>query len=159
MVQTILEQEIKPVLMGQDPAFPKKIRADLWRTLEYQGMQGITQIALSAVDIAIWDILGKAAGLPVYKMLGAYRDRMPALSRQTLGREIGVMVGVAAMPGTRAHQHDRLRSMTARHPGRLGPRCCGDLSFPSGPRGIGHLYQGAAGAHEEWECGAPSPDM
>src|SRR5580704_17413707 len=78
VVKTILEQEVKPVLMGQDPAFPKKIRADLWRNFEYQGMQGITQIALSAVDIAVWDILGKAAGLPVYKMLGAYRDRMPA---------------------------------------------------------------------------------
>jgi len=78
VVQTILEEEIKPVLIGQDPAFPKKIRADLWRALEYQGMQGITQFALSAVDIAVWDILGKAAGMPVYKMLGAVRDRMPA---------------------------------------------------------------------------------
>src|SRR5437868_13085309 len=77
VVQTILEQEIKPVLMGQDPAFPKKIRADLWRALEYQGVQGVTQFAMSVVDIAVWDILGKAAGLPVYKMLGAVRDRMP----------------------------------------------------------------------------------
>ena len=78
VVQTILEQEIKPVLMGQDPAFPKKIRADLWRALEYQGVQGVTQFAMSVVDIAVWDILGKAAGMPVYKMLGAFRDRMPA---------------------------------------------------------------------------------
>src|SRR5215471_10314762 len=36
VVQSILENEIKPVLMGKDPAFPKKIRADLWRALEYQ---------------------------------------------------------------------------------------------------------------------------
>ena len=64
--------------MGQDPAFPKKIRADLWRALEYQGVQGVTQFAMSVVDIAVWDILGKAAGMPVYKMLGAVRDRMPA---------------------------------------------------------------------------------
>jgi L-alanine-DL-glutamate epimerase-like enolase superfamily enzyme len=78
VVQTILEQEIKPVLIGQDPAFPKKIRALLWRALEYQGVQGVTQFAMSAVDIALWDILGKAAGMPVYKMLGAMRDRMPA---------------------------------------------------------------------------------
>ena len=78
VVQTILEQEIKPVLLGQDPAFPKKIRADLWRALEYQGVQGVTQFAMSVVDIALWDILGKAAGLPVYKLLGAYRDRIPA---------------------------------------------------------------------------------
>jgi L-alanine-DL-glutamate epimerase-like enolase superfamily enzyme len=59
------------------PAFPKKIRADLWRALEYQGVQGVTQFAMSLVDIAVWDILGKAAGLAVYKMLGAVRDRMP----------------------------------------------------------------------------------
>jgi L-alanine-DL-glutamate epimerase-like enolase superfamily enzyme len=80
VVQTILEYEIKPVLIGKDPAFPKGIRADLWRALEYQGVQGVTQFAMSVVDIAIWDILGKAAGLPVYKMLGAYRDRIPAYS-------------------------------------------------------------------------------
>ena len=78
VVQTILEYEIKPLIIGQDPAFPKKIRADLWRALEYQGVQGVTQFAMSLVDIAVWDILGKAAGLPVYKLLGAYRDRMPA---------------------------------------------------------------------------------
>ena len=78
VLQTILEHEVKPVLIGQDPAFPKRIRADLWRALEYQGMQGITQFALSVADIAVWDILGKAAGMPVYKMLGAVRDRMPA---------------------------------------------------------------------------------
>ena len=78
VVQTILEYEAKPVLIGQDPAFPKKIRADLWRALEYQGVQGVTQFAMSVVDIAVWDILGKAARLPVYKMLGAVRDRMPA---------------------------------------------------------------------------------
>ena len=78
VVQTILEHEIKPLLLGKDPAFPKGIRADMWRALEYQGVQGVTQFAMSLVDIAVWDILGKAAGLPVYKMLGAMRDRMPA---------------------------------------------------------------------------------
>src|SRR5207248_340376 len=59
------------------PGVSKKIRADLWRALEYQGVQGVTQFAMSLVDIAVWDILGKAAGLPVYKMLGAVRDRIP----------------------------------------------------------------------------------
>src|SRR4029079_13685376 len=33
VLQTILEHEVKPVLVGQDPSFPKKIRADLWRAL------------------------------------------------------------------------------------------------------------------------------
>ncbi len=80
VVRAILEEEIKPVLIGKDPAFPRRIRADLWKALEYQGVGGATQFAIAAVDIAIWDILGKNANLPVYKMLGAYRDRMPVYS-------------------------------------------------------------------------------
>jgi len=80
VVQAILEQEIRPVLIGQDPSFPRRIRADLWKALEYQGVGGVTQFAIGAVDIAVWDILGKHAGMPVYKMLGAYRDRMPVYS-------------------------------------------------------------------------------
>jgi L-alanine-DL-glutamate epimerase-like enolase superfamily enzyme len=80
VVETILQQEIKPVLLGQDPAFPRRIRAELWKALEYNGVGGVMQFAIAAVDIAVWDILGKSAGLPVYKMLGAYRDRMPVYS-------------------------------------------------------------------------------
>ncbi len=80
VVQTVLEEEVKSVLVGKDPAFPRRIRADLWKALEYQGVGGATQFAIAAVDIAIWDILGKSANLPVYKMLGAYRDRLPVYS-------------------------------------------------------------------------------
>jgi len=80
VVDTILREEVRPVLVGKDPAFPKRLRADLWKALEYHGVQGVAQFAMAAADIAIWDILGKAAGLPVYRMLGAYADRMPAYS-------------------------------------------------------------------------------
>ena len=80
VVQTILEQEVKPVILGMDPAFPRRIRAELWKALEYNGVGGVVQFAIAAADIAVWDILGKSAGLLVYKMLGAYRDRMPVYS-------------------------------------------------------------------------------
>ncbi|HKA01381.1 MAG TPA: mandelate racemase/muconate lactonizing enzyme family protein [Candidatus Solibacter sp.] len=80
VVQTILEQEVKPVIIGQDPAFPRRIRAELWKALEYNGVTGVVQFAIAAADIAVWDILGKSAGMPVYKMLGAYRDRIPVYS-------------------------------------------------------------------------------
>ncbi len=79
-LRALLEEEVKPLILNQDPAFPKKIRADLHRGLQYQGLTGITQFAIAATDIAVWDILGKHAGLPVWKMLGAYRDRMPVYS-------------------------------------------------------------------------------
>ncbi len=78
VVDTILHEELKPVLVGKDPAFPKRLRVEMWKAMEYHGAEGVATFATAAVDIALWDILGKAAGLPVYKMLGAYRERMPS---------------------------------------------------------------------------------
>jgi L-alanine-DL-glutamate epimerase-like enolase superfamily enzyme len=80
VLQRILQEEVAPVLVGQDPAFPKRLRSDLWKALEYSGVQGVTQFAIASAEVAIWDILGKAAGLPVYKMLGAYADKVPVYS-------------------------------------------------------------------------------
>ena len=42
VVQTILEHEIKPILVGEDPAFPRRIRADLWKALEYYGVGAVS---------------------------------------------------------------------------------------------------------------------
>ena len=77
-VRTILEKECAPLLIGQDPAMTRKIRADLWRALDYHSVQGITHFAVSAVDIALWDIVGKSLDTPVYRLLGPARDRIAA---------------------------------------------------------------------------------
>jgi L-alanine-DL-glutamate epimerase-like enolase superfamily enzyme len=67
-----------PLLLGQDP-----LRIDRhWRTI-YEaasrcGARGVEMRALSALDIALWDLLGQAAGMPLYGVLGgASHDRMP----------------------------------------------------------------------------------
>jgi len=80
VLQTILEKEVGPLIVGQDPSFPKRIRRDLWAGLEYHGVQGLAHFAIGAADVAVWDILGRAADMPVYKMLGAAHERMPAYS-------------------------------------------------------------------------------
>ena len=80
VLQTILQKELKPILMGQDPAFPRRLRSDMWKALEYAGVQGMNTFAISTVDIAIWDIVAKAFGVPGYKILGAYQDTCPVYS-------------------------------------------------------------------------------
>jgi L-alanine-DL-glutamate epimerase-like enolase superfamily enzyme len=80
VLQTILQKELKSILMGQDPAFPRRLRSDMWKALEYAGVQGMNTFAISTVEIAIWDIVAKAFGVPGYKILGAYQDSCPVYS-------------------------------------------------------------------------------
>src|SRR5687767_14065184 len=62
-----------PMLIGRDPGQITAITDDLQRTLHGVGRNGPTIYALSGIDIALWDLAGKAAGLPLYRLLGGSR--------------------------------------------------------------------------------------
>ncbi|HMJ78806.1 MAG TPA: enolase C-terminal domain-like protein [Iamia sp.] len=65
---------MKPLLVGSDPFD----RERLWQEMMAFARYLITPKAASLIDFALWDIAGKATGLPVYKLLGAYRHSVPA---------------------------------------------------------------------------------
>jgi D-galactarolactone cycloisomerase len=65
-----------PLLLGKDPMDTSIIWDLLYNWSRDQGQKGIPITAISAIDIALWDIKGKKLGLPVYKLLGgAYRKK------------------------------------------------------------------------------------
>jgi L-alanine-DL-glutamate epimerase-like enolase superfamily enzyme len=64
---------LKPLVVGQDPLD----RERLWQAL-CSRQRNTTLRAIGAVDVALWDIAGKAAGMPIHRLLGSYRDRVPA---------------------------------------------------------------------------------
>jgi L-alanine-DL-glutamate epimerase-like enolase superfamily enzyme len=67
------------LLVGEDPADVERLWKKLYRGLIYIGRRGIALHALSGIDIALWDIKGKAEGKPVYELLGgAKRDKVRA---------------------------------------------------------------------------------
>jgi galactonate dehydratase len=69
-------QELEPYLLGKDPRQPAHHWQAIYRHAFYRGGIVLTS-ALSAVDIAMWDIKGKALGVPVYELLGGpTRDRI-----------------------------------------------------------------------------------
>jgi L-alanine-DL-glutamate epimerase-like enolase superfamily enzyme len=68
-----LIQHLKPVVMDQDPLDRERLYQGLW-----QRSRATTFRAIGAVDVALWDIAGKVAGLPIHRLLGSYRDRVPA---------------------------------------------------------------------------------
>src|SRR5881397_3225605 len=68
-----------PMCIGRDPSQILAINDDFQRVLHGVGRNGPTMYALSGIDIALWDIAGKAAGLPLYRLLGgSARADLPA---------------------------------------------------------------------------------
>ncbi len=73
-----LETRLKPLLIGQDPLFVERLWERMYRGDRGIKRQGIAGYAISALDIGLWDIVGKAANMPLYKLWGAVTDRVPA---------------------------------------------------------------------------------
>jgi L-alanine-DL-glutamate epimerase-like enolase superfamily enzyme len=83
----VLDGHVRPTLTGQDSL----ARERLWQTLtrRQRGAHGgLTDRAVGYVDQALWDLAGKKLGVPVWKMLGGARDRLPAYASTMCGDEI-----------------------------------------------------------------------
>jgi L-alanine-DL-glutamate epimerase-like enolase superfamily enzyme len=69
-------RDLEPVLVGQDPRPVEKLYWEMYR-LTRQSPGGIAQKAIAGIDAALWDIKGKALGVPIYELLGGpLRDRV-----------------------------------------------------------------------------------
>lgn len=68
-----LIDHLKPQLMGRNPLDRERLNRDM-----HKRSRATTLRAIGAMDIALWDIAGKVAGLPIHRLLGSFRDRLPA---------------------------------------------------------------------------------
>ena len=78
LVKLILERHLAPHLVGRDPADVEELWELMYGLTRWYGRKGVAISALGGIDIALWDLRGKAAGKPVYELLGAERDWVPA---------------------------------------------------------------------------------
>jgi L-alanine-DL-glutamate epimerase-like enolase superfamily enzyme len=69
-------EHLKPQLIGEDPIDVERLWHTMW-VPKLIGRRGLTTRAISGIDIALWDLRAKVAGMPLYKLLGGFRDRMP----------------------------------------------------------------------------------
>ncbi|EQD76475.1 Mandelate racemase/muconate lactonizing protein [mine drainage metagenome] len=73
----IIRDYYSPVLVGQDPMRIEALwEAMYWSKAHWVGRVGLTIMAQSAVDIALWDLKAKALGLPLWRLLGGHKDRI-----------------------------------------------------------------------------------
>lgn len=75
---TLVEKEIAPYYCGKSPFFVEKLWSEAYQGTIQHGRRGAVIAALSGVDIAVWDLLGKITGRPVYQLLGGFADRIQA---------------------------------------------------------------------------------
>ncbi len=88
-IATVIETRLAPLLIGEDPRDVEKLWERMFRVdpgLENRGLhtldlanKAVLMQAISAVDIALWDVIGKAFATPVYKLLGGYREKVPVI--------------------------------------------------------------------------------
>lgn len=77
--RTAIETLIAPLCVGRDPSDIAALMRDLHYRMHNYGRNGPALFGLAGIDIALWDIAGKIAGLPLYRMLGAApRTHLPA---------------------------------------------------------------------------------
>lgn len=76
-------EEVAEMLVGEDPRQPEQLQ----RKMSPGVMAGILNMAMSGLDVAIWDLMAKAANLPLYRMLGGFRNRVPVYASLRLGRD------------------------------------------------------------------------
>src|SRR5690606_13939667 len=64
----LITEVLAPEVVGRDPYFVRGIRADLWRLTDYHRTIGMALHGIAGIDIALWDLLGKAVGQPVWRL-------------------------------------------------------------------------------------------
>ena len=87
-----LIQMLKPVVMGQDPLDRERLYQALWSRSRQTTLR-----AIGAMDVALWDIAGKVANMPIHRLLGSYRSSAPAYASS------------AVLPSKEAYAEEALR--------------------------------------------------
>src|SRR5580693_10093166 len=82
--------ELGALIVGDDPLRVEAVAAKLRAAAGSAGPAGIFHLALSALDMALWDIRGKALNLPLWKLLGGARDRVPTYASGALMRGLSL---------------------------------------------------------------------
>jgi len=77
-LKAIVDNLLAPAVLGQDPHAIRLIRRRLWEAAEYIGPSDFLHMGVAALDVALYDIVTKAAGLPGWKWFGAARKSIPA---------------------------------------------------------------------------------
>ncbi|HEY8599527.1 MAG TPA: mandelate racemase/muconate lactonizing enzyme family protein [Thermomicrobiales bacterium] len=75
--RAVIEQSLTPLLLGRDPLHHERLWEEMFWAVRSYGRKGLALCALSAIDIALWDLKGKIFDVPLFRLLGEYTATVP----------------------------------------------------------------------------------
>jgi L-rhamnonate dehydratase len=110
LTKQAIDLYLKPLLIAQNPWDIEFLWQHMYRKTMAFGRKGIGMVAISAVDIALWDLLGKAAKQPVFRLLGGRtKPRIPVYASRLYATELGELAAEAMR-----YKHDGFKAMKLR---------------------------------------------
>ena len=110
VTKQVIDLQLKQLLIGKDPWDIEFLWQHMYRKTMAFGRRGIGMIAISAVDIALWDILGKSAKQPVYRLLGGRtKPRIPVYASRLYSVELSELAAEATRYKAEGYKAMKLR--------------------------------------------------
>ncbi len=111
--KTAIDTLIAPMCIGRDPTAITDIANHIERTLGGSGRSSVSRYAMSAIDIALWDIAGKIAGLPLYRLLGgSLRRDLPGYASLLRYSDPATVARYTERGLQRGYRHVKLHEIT-----------------------------------------------
>lgn len=106
----VIDLYLKPLLIGEDPWDLERLWQHMYRKTMAFGRKGIGMVAISAIDIALWDLLGKSARQPVYRLLGGRtKARIPVYASRLYSVDLGELRAEASRYKDEGYKAMKLR--------------------------------------------------
>jgi L-alanine-DL-glutamate epimerase-like enolase superfamily enzyme len=110
VTKQVIDLYLKPLLIGKDPWDIEFLWQHMYRKTMAFGRRGIGMVAISAVDIALWDLLGKSAKQPVYRLLGGRtKARIPVYASRLYSVELNEVADEAQRYKAEGYKAMKLR--------------------------------------------------
>lgn len=77
-MEALVHGVLKPIVLGEDPFTVERLWQRMATRAHQRGTRGMLMMAISGIDIALWDLIGQATNTPLYRLLGGFRDRLTA---------------------------------------------------------------------------------
>ncbi|MGA2052370.1 MAG: enolase C-terminal domain-like protein, partial [Opitutales bacterium] len=110
VTKSLIDTYLKPILLGADPWDTEFLWQQMYRRTMAFGRKGVAMVAISAVDIALWDLLGKSAKQPVFRLLGGRtKEKIPVYASRLYAMPIPELRAEAQKYKDEGYQAMKLR--------------------------------------------------